>query len=152
MEDNNTKNIFYNSYKKRYEKPFEKKEKDKKRVETENWNFSEEYYLYENQIKMIKDIHMGSYDTKDEVAKKILQQINKKIYGYKQQDIIKKKFKEDKFITLESVLNKMVECQLKCHYCNCEMNVLYDISRGKCVSGQLIGLIMIWDIIWIIII
>ena len=23
----------------------------------------------------------------------------------------------------------MVECELKCYYCKCEMNVLYDISR-----------------------
>ena len=78
---------------------------------------------------MIKNIHIRNYDAKDEVPKIALQQINKKIYGYKQQDILKKKFKEDFFLTLESVLNKMVECELKCYYCKCEMNVLYDISR-----------------------
>jgi hypothetical protein len=58
-----------------------------------------------------------------------LQQINKKIYGYKQQDIIKKLLDTNKFINIESVIDKLVECELKCYYCQCEMNVLYDISR-----------------------
>ena len=35
----------------------------------------------------------------------------------------------EKFINLESVINKLIECELKCYYCQCEMNVLYDISR-----------------------
>ena len=65
----------------------------------------------------------------DQTTKIILQQINKKIYGYKQQDIIKKLLNNEKFITLDSVINKMIECELKCYYCTCEMNVLYDISR-----------------------
>ena len=139
MEDkniinNHIKNIFLNSYKKRNEKPFEKKEKDKKRVETENWSFSNEHYSYENQLKMIKDIHINNYDTNNNdtnnnISKIALQQINRKIYGYKQQDILKKKFKEENFLTLKSVIDKMVECELKCYYCKCEMNVLYDISR-----------------------
>ena len=36
---------------------------------------------------------------------------------------------ESKFLTFESVINKMIECELKCRYCKNEMNVLYDISR-----------------------
>jgi hypothetical protein len=129
MNEEKIKSVIFNSYKKRIEKPFEKKDKDRKRVESENWKFSDEYYLYESQIKMIKDINNNNHNEKDEVIKIILQQINKKIYGYKQQDILKKKFQEKNFINLESILNKMVDCELKCYYCKCEMNVLYDISR-----------------------
>lgn len=57
------------------------------------------------------------------------QQINKKIYGYKQQDIIKKLFDETKFINIQTIINKMIDTELKCYYCNNEMLVLYDISR-----------------------
>jgi hypothetical protein len=98
----------------------------KKRVESEKWTFSEEHYKYENQLKMMQDI---SNNTTDEVYKIAIQEINKKIYGYKQQDILKKRYDEKKFLTFESVINKIIECELKCRYCTKEMNVLYDISR-----------------------
>jgi hypothetical protein len=51
------------------------------------------------------------------------------MYGYKQQDILKKRYDEKNFLTFESVISKMIECELKCRYCTKEMNVLYDISR-----------------------
>jgi len=98
----------------------------KKRVESEKWTFSEEHYKYENQLKMIQDI---SNNTTDEVCKIAIQEINKKIYGYKQQDILKKRYDEKNFLTFESVIHKIIGCELKCRYCTKEMNVLYDISR-----------------------
>jgi hypothetical protein len=109
---------------KKLNKPIDKELK--KRVESEKWSFSEECFKYENQLKMIQDI---SNNITNDVSKIAIQQINKKIYGYKQQDILKKFFNEDKFLTFESVITKMIECQLKCRYCTKEMNVLYDISR-----------------------
>jgi hypothetical protein len=133
MEDNTPKkNITYNAINKIAKKQLIKeyvKEKNKKRVESENWSFNSEHYLYENQLKMIKDILANNYNYNDNVSKIAIQQINRKIYGYKQQDIIKKLLNEKEFITLQSVINKMVNCDLKCYYCSCEMNVLYDISR-----------------------
>jgi hypothetical protein len=122
-----TKSISYNS--KNIIKKQLIKEKNRKRVETENCSFTLEDYAYENQVNNIKKIIENSYKFIDEITKITIQQINKKIYGYKQQDIIKKRLNNDKFITLESVINKMVECELKCYYCRTEMNVLYDISR-----------------------
>ena len=63
------------------------------------------------------------------MSKIALQEINKKISGYKQQDRIKKRYDEPQYLTLESVILKMVECELKCRYCRGEMDVIYDISR-----------------------
>ncbi len=103
--------------------------KIKKRVETEKWTFSEEHYKYENQLIMLSDILNNNFARIDDVSKIAIQQINKKIYSYKQQDIIKKLLNEEKFLTFESIINKMNECELKCRYCKKEMNVLYDISR-----------------------
>jgi hypothetical protein len=116
-----------NRYKiKKLNQPIENK--IKKRVESEKWTFSEEHYKYENQIIMINDI---SNNIINAISKIAIQQINKKIYGYKQQDNIKKLFNENNFLTFASVINKMIECELKCRYCKKEMNVLYDISREK---------------------
>ena len=133
MEENTIKkSITYNAVKKLTKKQLIKehdREKNKKRVESENWKFSVENYAYESQIRMMKDILANNYNHNDDVSKIAIQQINRKIYGYKQQDIIKKLLNEKDFITLQSVIDKMVDCALKCYYCSCEMNVLYDISR-----------------------
>lgn len=107
----------------------EKKGKFKKRVEAENWTFATENYSYENQMNMMKKIFENGLNYTDDISKVALQQINKKIYGYRQQDILKKLLDEENFINLQSIVNKMIECALKCYYCKCEMNVLYDISR-----------------------
>ena len=109
----------------------EKKEKNKKRVEAERWTFSTDNYLYENQLKIIKNIHINNYncDYTNEISKITFQQINRKIYGYKQQDIIKNMLITDKFIDIKSIIHKMLDCELKCYYCLTEMYVLYDISR-----------------------
>jgi hypothetical protein len=68
-------------------------------------------------------------DNIEYVIKVVIQQIKKKISSYKQQDIIKKKFCSDKFISFKDIIKQMVECALKCCYCKENMFVLYDISR-----------------------
>jgi hypothetical protein len=103
--------------------------KNKKRVIAKKWNFSDDNYNYDNQIKFIKEIHSNTYDENNKVMKIVIQEINRKISSYKQQDKIKKLFDEPFFLTFDSIINKMIECQLKCKYCLNEMNVLYDISR-----------------------
>ena len=101
----------------------------KKRVHTEKWTFQEEHFEYSHQTKMVNDILNNAYKFYDDVSKIAIQEINKKITSYKQQDMLKKRYDEAKFLTFESVINKMVECCLKCRYCQNEMNVLYDNSR-----------------------
>jgi len=101
----------------------------KKRVQSEKWTFQEEHFEYSNQIKMTNDILKNAYKFYDNVSKIAIQEINRKVTSYKQQDTLKKRYDEDKFLTFESVINKMVECELKCRYCQNEMNVLYDVSR-----------------------
>jgi len=100
-----------------------------KRVPSQKWLFSIDNFEYLNQIKMINDISNNNYNYINEVSKIAIQEINKKISGYKQQDKLKKKLDENTFLTFESIINKMIECELKCRYCKDEMNVLYDISR-----------------------
>jgi hypothetical protein len=108
----------------------ENTEKDvKKRIPSEKWNFSNDHFLYENQLKMIIDISRNNFAHIDDVSKIAIQEINKKISSYKQQDKLKKMLNESKFLTFESVINQMMDCELKCRYCKNEMNVLYDISR-----------------------
>jgi hypothetical protein len=117
-----------------------KNKEPKKRVVTKKWKFSDEYFDNKKQLQIINNILNDSNNNLNtenknvenesmKVSKIMIQEINKKISGYKQQDIIKKKLDSEYFITFESVVKKMIECELKCRYCKESMNILYDISR-----------------------
>ena len=105
----------------------EKKTEPKKREVTKSWTFSEEYFNYNEQIKIINDISCNNLE--NSVTKIAVQQINKKISSYKQQDINKKMLDNEQFIDFNCVISKMIDCELKCRYCKCEMSILYDITR-----------------------
>ena len=110
-----------------------KQEKEiKKRVVSEKWVFDKECYEYTYQVNILKNILKNVYDNAfqdNNLVKTIIQEIKKKIYSYKQQDLLKNHFDEINFLTFETVVTKLVECELKCRYCDCEMFVLYDVSR-----------------------
>ena len=57
------------------------------------------------------------------------QQINRKISGYKQQDIKKGVYEDSKFINIDSIINQMRETELKCYYCKVEMMIMYETVR-----------------------
>jgi hypothetical protein len=119
----------------------------KQRAESKLWNLSEDMYTYDKQLLIIKSIlnkteNCGTENNEQEQNKSneldinesnvkqiIIKQINKKISGYKQQDVTKKVYNEEKFISYEHIVNKLIECDLKCRYCNSEMLLLYDITR-----------------------
>lgn len=101
----------------------------KKRVVAEKWTLSQEDYTPEAQLKVIQCLLDHDETSSDYVSKIALQQIHQKLYGYKQQDIYKRIYDNNKFITLTSVLSQMINSALKCYYCECDMLVLYDISR-----------------------
>jgi len=93
----------------------------KKRLVSESWDFS-----YNDQLKMINDLDETNTDF---ATKAIIQQINNKLSGYKQQDRKKNVFVQETFIDAVDVIETMRECDLKCRYCLNEMYVLYDIVR-----------------------
>jgi hypothetical protein len=59
----------------------------------------------------------------------IEQQLNRKISGYKQQDLKKGVYDDQQFINIDSIVNKMRETELKCYYCKVEMMILYETVR-----------------------
>jgi len=113
----------------------ERNTEPKKREVTKKWVFPEEYFNCDKQMKLINDISKMKLENKlennldDNITKIAIQEINKKICSYKHQDIIKKKLDLESFIDFNCVIDKMIECDLKCRYCKCEMSVLYDITR-----------------------
>jgi hypothetical protein len=99
----------------------------KKRKLINNWIFSPADYDHSKQLFILLN---DLYDEPDIFVKqKMIQEIKKKIYGYKQQDIKKKKYDPHLFIHLEDIIQKITDTQLICYYCQKEIYILYDISR-----------------------
>jgi hypothetical protein len=59
----------------------------------------------------------------------IFQEINKKMNSYKQQDFLKKIYNQDLFINYPVIVEKLIDSELKCYYCKCEMFILYENVR-----------------------
>jgi hypothetical protein len=105
----------------------------KKRVESEKWDFSPDYFHHDKQLELLNvvliNIRSSNNKKYDDIIKIVIQQIHNKITGYRQQDNLKKMFDEEKFVTFENIVERLVNCEIKCYYCKKEMMVLYDISR-----------------------
>ena len=81
-------------------------------------NDFEEY----NQLQLLTNVDFTTI---------IFQEVNKKIAGYKSQDIKKKIYDETKIINLNEVMYKLSNCQLKCYYCIRQMKILYKMARDS---------------------
>jgi hypothetical protein len=105
----------------------QEKKTDKKRVEIEKLNVPEEYFIFEKQVEILKNV-LNTEEDKN-ISKIMLKQIEKKIYSYKQQDIDKKVLNNEKFIDIKYIIDKLIETGIKCYYCKCEMYILYKNVR-----------------------
>ena len=65
----------------------------------------------------------------DDTCKMIKKQLDKKINGYKQQDLLKGVFLSTEFVDIFTVLQMFRECNAKCYYCSCDMMIMYKFVR-----------------------
>lgn len=101
----------------------------KKRVDVEKWNLSEEFLLPSKQLELIKEVYVNNLKSFNAESKLIVQQLERKISGYKQQDNDKKLLNLEKFINLKHIIESLISCELKCYYCSNEMSLLYEVVR-----------------------
>ena len=85
------------------------------------------YFEYFNQIKMINTLYLD-INTNIEYKREFIREIDKKINSYKNQDINKKKYKDDNISRVEAI-EKLVISKLKCYYCKCKMQIFYNKVR-----------------------
>lgn len=158
MEENedSTKKINISGTNNRYQiKKLTNKEDMKKiklRKESQKWKLPENIYNREYQIEILntiklehihkninqnseKDINTNNeiieYNNNDfnDIHKLMIQQLERKLSNYKQQDLLKKVYNPDKIITLKETITKLRESNLFCYYCKKEMLILYEIVR-----------------------
>ena len=108
----------------------------KKRKDATNEDIPPEYFTIDKQIEIMNEFdnksnHSPSTSStaNSKYYKFIKGQIDKKISSYKQQDIDKKIYDTQHFITFETIIEKLKECNLTCYYCSHKMFLLYDIVR-----------------------
>ena len=145
--------VLTNSDKKSDIKNIQKKEKEKKmRVETNTWGLDNEDLAFETQLELLRQISDSLVKTKEaiketndnkeitnkeitnkEITNKerqmIISHIKTKLSSYKQQDILKKKYLPEDFVSYNDVIGLLTQSNMKCYYCSCETYLLYEIVR-----------------------
>ena len=81
------------------------------------------------QRQIIQSMYLGQQQGNAEAFTKFQKDIKHKIQGYKQQDIKKKRYDADSFITFDQCLELLVGSKLTCYYCRCECLIDYDTQR-----------------------
>jgi len=75
------------------------------------------------------DLSFTSLDVSPEKIVFLKNEIQRKIHGYRSQDVKKNKWDPEHFISLEYVLERIVERELNCFYCQGPVKIWYEISR-----------------------
>jgi hypothetical protein len=83
--------------------------------------------MYENQLLFLQQKSTNDKDYDDYPF--IKRCITNKINGYRNQDKLKKIYNESLFIKMEEIMDKLLDCHLKCFYCNEDMFILFNIVR-----------------------
>jgi hypothetical protein len=130
IENNTSKNV-------QYRKSINNEER-----KSNNSSFTD--YTYNEQLEMINKLYLNyetilktrstnkeNHDNNTNLSLAIQREINKKISGYKQQDIKNEIYEKELLINIEDILEKMVASKLKCLYCKCIVNIIY-----KCVREE----------------
>jgi hypothetical protein len=91
----------------------------KKRVIASKWELEPDHFTAEKQLSMLEQ----------NAEPLIKTEIDHKISAYKQQDLVKKLFIPDEFITFDYVKQMILDCKLCCHYCKDEILILYEHVR-----------------------
>jgi hypothetical protein len=113
------------------------KKERKKRVETDTWGLEEIHLSFETQFEILRtiysDLEKEQTTNKSKRGNKynnlIVSHIKTKISSYKHQDMLKNIFLESDFVSYDYVIQLLNECDLKCHYCACEIYLLYEFVR-----------------------
>lgn len=89
-------------------------------------------YTHETQIQILSTLKNDKKSNEiNEDCLLFTKEIKNKITNYKQQDLLKRVFLEDTFVTLDYVIDLLDKTELMCHYCSKNIYILYGIVREQ---------------------
>ena len=111
-------------------------QKEKKmRIETTTWGLTEEELGKTVQYEILQLINNSIITNtaliKTSYISMIISHIKAKISSYRHQDILKKKLSIETFIDFNEVIKLLIDSELLCHYCSCNIYILYPQVREK---------------------
>ena len=105
------------------------KERQKRQITTTNqWNFDKTDLGSPHQWNIIQQIHENSFENQIH-CEFVINQIRRKISGYKAQDIDKSLLNLDKLVNVDTVIELLHQCENKCYYCKESVQILYEMVR-----------------------
>ena len=129
------KHISFQGTNNRYKmkKLVEKNSLPKIRKAIETWNLNPEFYKENMQHVLLENLYKITFNGIEITPEYNLvkHEIEKKLHGYKQQDVEKKRFSSHNFIDYKEVINELHSSKLKCHYCSNTVFLLYEHVREK---------------------
>ena len=102
--------------------------KKPQRKDVTNWNMDASYFTYLKQIQIINSLFLEQPIEHHILVKR---EITKKINGYKKQDVQNSLIDIDKLISLEQVIERLMESKLRCFYCHDNCELLYKNVLSK---------------------
>lgn len=102
-----------------------------KRTSSEKWNLPEYCFTYDYQFREISKLYLNIEDDSIEQRAIIIKELTNKLTGYKRQDIEKKVFHKDLFVSLENIIDKLLCSKLRCFYCKKSCELLYKNMYSK---------------------
>ena len=81
-----------------------------------------------DQDKYINMLYLNQSFKDDKI---IIKNLKRKLNGYKSQDVKKKRYEKDKFISYDDLLEKIVVSKLLCYYCRCKCNLISKEKRDE---------------------
>ena len=98
-----------------------------------NEDIKDDDISYTQQVSLINQIYINGNDAnnKSELNSVIVREINKKLSGYKQQDIKKEIYDENMLIIYDDIVEMLVASKLKCHYCRSNIKIIYKLVRDN---------------------
>jgi hypothetical protein len=136
--DSNTKKIIIvmNDETQKNTKKVSCNKEKKMRVETQTWGLTDNDLSCEKQREILNAIKTNNISGKKQTKQTMIEHcslftghIRTKLSSYKQQDLLKKKFNEDLFVDFNEAMQLLCDCDLKCHYCSCDIYILYEAVR-----------------------
>ena len=103
----------------------------RKRAACENWNLPDHYFTHSHQFNIVSKLYMNLDNDVIENREIYIKEITKKISGYKRQDIDKGIYSKNTFISLEELIEKLLCSKLKCFYCKCGCELIYENILSK---------------------
>ena len=104
-------------------------------TQTKKWDTIQLHLDKDSQYSILSEIHRQQIECIPESKKSpecawMLQEIHRKINGYKCQDIEKNLYDLERFVDTEYVIQRLIDSQLHCYYCREDMHILYGEVRN----------------------